>query len=163
MYCSKCGAKVDEQAKFCQSCGSPILNTTVPTTQEATIPTNAKDTAVPVKTVSDKWIWSLAVIPMLVGIIVGIFTVSNGSNELIPSTCFLIFSAIFMALDIDEVNKSLQDNSNVVIHVILVLILGVILVPFYLFRRESRTNKNYVPGIIWCVLFGISVFCAVTM
>lgn len=161
MYCSKCGAKVDEQAKFCQSCGAPILNKTVPTTQEAANSSTAKDTTIPAKTVSDKWIWSLAVIPMLVGSFVGFVTVSSGLNELIPSVCFVILSAIFMALDIDEVNKSLQDNGSVVMHVILVLIIGVILVPFYLFRRESRTNKNYAPGIIWCVLFGISVLCAV--
>ena len=31
MYCIKCGAKVDEQWKFCKSCGSPIpLNSNVP-------------------------------------------------------------------------------------------------------------------------------------
>ncbi len=228
MYCRKCGAKVDEQSKFCQACGTPTLNSTVPTTQEAPISSLAKDTAIPesrikmnesdnqqtdwyylegsnkkgpfnyaqmadlirsgsvqrstlvwtaglsdwiaagqgslskefenivpfapLSEISDKWIWALAVLPLaIISPAAEYITRLNGLDSWIPIACTVVANIFFLYKDSDELKKAGQDAEKW-------LFLGLILVPVYLYIRESKTNKKYAPVGIWCLLFVFSLF-----
>ncbi len=221
MYCSKCGAKVDEQWKFCKSCGSPVIVSNNQTQQKESLPvikdlnTSSnqdlskqikewyyladsdklgplsdneiseliqrgdikRNTLVwangfsdwipaeqsplsskfgnvvpfaPLNTISDKWIWALATIPLFISIIAKYIVLFNGLEWWIPTACTIIANLFFVYKDIDEIKKAGQNAEAW-------LFLGLILVPVYLYVRESKTNKKYMPLAVWCLLFIIDV------
>lgn len=104
--------------------------------------------AAPGNSVSDKWIWALATIPLFVNyILAGCFPTFS-----IPVVSFITMTlnVTFALFDVIDLKKNGIDAGNWVW-------LGLILVPIYLFVRSSKTTKNYAPGIIWCILFLLSL------
>lgn len=100
--------------------------------------------------ISDKWIWSLATLPIVSSWIISTFLLNYGSNQTIVLSLTIILNIIFLTLD-SKYLKTAGFNVDSWIYI------GFVLVPVYLFVRESKTNKNYLPGIIWCVLFLINL------
>ena len=209
MFCSKCGAKVDEQWKFCKSCGSLVIVPSDQAPQKEPLPESNQELSkqavewyylvgsdklgpisdneisemiqrgdikrntlvwatgftdwvpagqsplsskfgnvvpfAPLNTISDKWVWALATIPLTISIIAEYFVLSNGLEWWVPYICTIIPDLFFIYKDIDEIKKVGQDVEAW-------LVLGLIVIPVYLYVRESKTNKNYAPLVVWCVL-----------
>lgn len=97
--------------------------------------------------ISDKWIWCLGIIPMLVSL----FIDRTGTTFGIPYFSFiapLALNLLFIWLDNKElVNAGMLAESW--------MYMGIIIVPAYLVVREIKTNHNYSPAIVWCFLFAI--------
>ena len=100
--------------------------------------------------ISDKWIWCLAIIPLLVSL----FIDRTGTTFGIPYFNFIApfaLNLLFIWLDNKElINAGMLSESW--------MYMGIFLVPVYLLIREIKTNHNYSPAIIWIFLFAISVF-----
>jgi hypothetical protein len=214
MFCSKCGAKVDEQWKFCKSCGSLVIVPSDQAPQKELLPESNQELSkqtiewyylagsdklgpvsdneisemiqrgdikrntlvwatgfadwipagqsplsskfgnvvpfAPLNTISDKWIWALACLPAFIFWIVKYFALLNGWEWWVPGACQIVANVFFFSKDIDEIKKAGQDAEAW-------LYLGLILVPVYLYVRESKTNKKYAPLVVWCVLFFIDL------
>ena len=107
----------------------------------------------PIGTISEKWIWALAAVPIVLSFIL---TFVMADMRLLPqyewviTVCVIAANIIFLIKDTEEVKKSGRDVGKW-------LFLGIVLVPVYLYVREKHTNKNYTPLIVWCVLFFISL------
>ncbi len=99
------------------------------------------------KVVFDKWIWSLATIPMAAGLFLPVL----GITGLFSTIIIVVLNVVFLSLDCKEVRDAGYDIDKW-------LYLGIALVPVYIFVRESKTNRNWAPGIVWCVLFILSLF-----
>ena len=78
------------------------------------------------------------------------FAFLNGWEWWVPVACQIVANVFFICKDIDEIKKAGQDAEAW-------LYLGLILVPVYLYVRESKTNKKYAPLVVWCVLFFIDL------
>lgn len=90
--------------------------------------------------VPDKWMWALATLPMSLSLIL------SNAIGMVATIIVIALNCTFMFLDV----KLLQEKGK---NVDSWMYLGVILVPLYLFVRANKTNRNYVPGIVWCFLF----------
>ena len=101
---------------------------------------------IPISKISSKWVWPLATIPLFVSILCS----SLGINVTISSIVVLVLNIIFISKDIDYLKKS-------GIAVDGWMWVELLLVPIYLFVRASKTDKNWAYGIVWCVLFIISM------
>lgn len=117
----------------------------------------------PQSTVSDKWLWAMAVVPWfseitsIIAIVAGIVGILS-ADQVIEANTFLasllggtllapvIMNTIFWALDMREVKKHGFKADGWFYG-------GLILIPIYLFVRASKTTKNYAPGFVWCALF----------
>ena len=97
---------------------------------------------------SDKWLWALATIPLFASIVLDNVMLSAS----VLSTVIVVgLNILFISLDENELkNNGITAESW--------LWLGVILVPVYLFVRALKTTKNIIPGIVWCVMFVLSLF-----
>ena len=101
---------------------------------------------VPLEEISDKWLWTLATLPLVAGwILTGIV----GSEAAL--ICTIILNCIFTILDMKEVENSGQKVSSW-------LWMGIILVPLYMYVRIAKTTKRYAPAIVYTVLFFINLF-----
>lgn len=160
MFCGKCGSKIADGNVFCTNCGAPVSLSTavssvqpdvapVPSTPPTTTQTNVPETQ-PVMTMaslSDKWPWLLATIPMSVSIVLSMIMPSNTT---IVAIIVVILNIIFASLDDNYLKKKgIQTKSW--------MWMGFILVPVYLFVRAGKTNKHFGPGIVWCVLCGLDM------
>ena len=163
MFCGKCGSKIADGNAFCTICGAPItlLNSPhtvqqvvlVPSTSPTTTQIKAPETQPALTTVSlsDKWPWLLATIPMSVSIAL---TLVMPSNTTIIAIIVLVLNIIFASLDDNYLKKKeIQTKAW--------MWMGFILVPVYLFVRAGKTNKHFGPGIVWCVLAGIDLIISV--
>ncbi len=100
--------------------------------------------------ISDKWLWALAVIPMTVSILLSymkIMPAESTAGLIIP----VVLNILFLLLD----KKELQDKG---FYAERWMWMGILLIPVYLIVREVKTNRNFVPAIIWCFLFAVSIF-----
>ena len=104
--------------------------------------------ATPMNAISDKWLWALATIPLIVDTV--LVSLIPESASIICTIAIIGLNILFMTLD----NRDLKKNG---IAYESWLWLGVILVPVYLFVRAAKTTKNIAPGIVWCVLFVLSL------
>ncbi len=145
MYCKNCGKLIDDDSRFCQYCGMRFSSqNSIRQTTVVEEPVRNKPQA---DIVSDKWVWSLATIPLVAGWIVPSILLGMGiSGGYMSTLIVIILNIVFLSQDIKEIKNSGMNAESW-------LYLGFILVPVYLFVRESKTNKNYAPGIVWCVLF----------
>jgi hypothetical protein len=137
-FCSKCGTEVPENVNFCQKCGGNLQSGQNPSTSNN-------------PSISDKWVWTLACIPIL-GMLLEqfIFGFVGYSSEWMGFLIFLVLNCTFVTLDINELkNKAFNPEGWIW--------LGFLLVPIYLFIRASKTNKKYGYAILWCVLFVLSL------
>ena len=100
--------------------------------------------------ISDKWIWCLAIIPLLVSIFIGRLRLDSSLSMLtwlIP----VALNFLFIKLDSQELyNASMNAESW--------MYMGILLVPVYLVVREVKTNHNYSPAILWCFVFAVDLF-----
>lgn len=100
--------------------------------------------------VSDTWVWCLAIVPILLTAALtyfGIISKDGAGTWFIP----LAVNVIFMILDKKELEaKKFQPESW--------MWMGYVLIPVYLIVREVKTNRNFVPAIIWLFLFAVDVF-----
>ena len=102
-------------------------------------------------TVSEKWLWALATVPIFISMILGILMpYLIAQNPYVLSIIVTVANIVFLSLDVSEMKKS---GKNVGAWIWT----GLLLVPVYLYVREKNTNKNYVPLIVWCILFVLSL------
>ena len=97
---------------------------------------------------SDKWLWALATLPLLASIVLDSFI---PSSSVLSWVIVVGLNCLFITLDEKELKENGFDAESW-------LWLGVVLVPLYLFYRAAKTNKNIIPGIVWCVLFVLDIF-----
>lgn len=96
---------------------------------------------------SEKWIWALASVPLLLSMFFSVI----GITGIMPAIIVIIANILFVALDVaylKQTGKNIEEW----------IWLGVIIVPLYLIVRENKTNKNAIPTILWFVLFFINLF-----
>ena len=104
----------------------------------------------PAGCISEKWIWALATIPLVASIILPRVLIGMGIGSLYATIAVFVLNIVFLTADVKELKSAGKDAGSW-------LFLGVILVPVYIFVREGKTNKNYIPGVLWCVLFFASL------
>lgn len=100
--------------------------------------------------VSEKWLWALATVPMLASLILGIIPYSVALHTYILSIIMIVCNIVFLSLDISEMKKNGKDVEAW-------MWIGLLIVPVYLYVREKHTNKNYMPLIVWCILYVLSL------
>ena len=99
-----------------------------------------------VKLLSEKWIWALATIPLVVSYFLNIVFASMTDYIMyIPTIIIVILNIVFVNLDIGLVKGNGIEAERW-------MWLGILLVPVYLYVRKKNTNRNYVPLIIWILL-----------
>ena len=108
-----------------------------------------KMTPAPVS-VSDKWLWCLAIIPMAAMILLYYLKLMPTEGVVSWFIPFAINTTFFF-LD----KKELQDKG---FYPEGWMWMGFFLIPVYLIVREAKTNRNFVPAIIWCFLFAVETF-----
>ena len=121
----------------------------------------AQQTSVkPYPNLSDKWVWALACVPiisnLLVGFILGFMVGARANVDETMATIIsvgvpLLFNCLFVFEDVKELKRNGQEANNWIV-------LGILLIPVYLFLRASKTNKQYGYAILWCCLFVVSLF-----
>lgn len=102
--------------------------------------------SMPVNEISDKWIWAMATIPLILAVILPAFLARIGIDPTFATFIVFAVNIVFLAGDSKELKKGGKDAGAW-------LICALILMPLYIFVREGKTNKNYAPGILWCILF----------
>lgn len=90
---------------------------------------------------SDKWVWALATAPIIASIVLSILGIGGSISTIV----LIILNCVFISLDEKELKRTGHDPEKW-------LWMGLVLVPIYLFVRESKTNRNWAPGIVWCVI-----------
>ena len=103
-------------------------------------------TDISVEEISDKWIWAMATIPLILAVILPTLFVRLGINASFATIIVFVLNIVFLAGDEKELKKAGKNAGAW-------LICALILMPLYIFAREAKTNKNYAPGILWCLLF----------
>lgn len=93
---------------------------------------------------SDKWAWTLACIPFVVGILLDIIgMISQIQGGWIDTIVYFAINSAFVIADNNELKKSGFDSSKWIWT-------GIVIVPVYMFLRASKTNKKYGYAICWC-------------
>jgi len=215
VFCTKCGAQIEEGKKFCGECGNAVRRTEkeIPTddlktkTHEEVVQKDSmkcyfyegtekkgpfnyaqmvefieqgkilRDTLVwisgspewvvaeksplakalgevmplaPINAISEKWIWALATYSVLIAILLEnialALRMSVDTAQLFVFIGAFVNNAIFLARDVEAVKQSGRNVASW-------LYIGIVLVPVYLYVREKHTNKNYMPLVVWCILF----------
>lgn len=90
----------------------------------------------PPREVSNKWVWCLAIIPL-----VTVWTLSILVDSFVGYLAGFTLIIIFVILDFKEIKRSRQDESKTVV------LLAFVFLPGYLFYRAGK-----VPAIICCAL-----------
>ena len=152
-FCSKCGTEVPENVNFCSKCGNAVQGGQ---SYQARQPEQGGNTVQEEQNqISDKWVWTIACVPILGMILEGIIAYIVGSDsEALGSILFIILNTIFVILDIKELEKKEYNPGGWIW-------LGFLLIPVYLFIRASKTNRKYGYAITWCVLVVLSCLLAV--
>ena len=174
MYCSKCGAIIPDNSDRCINCGAERYSFTGNGQFEATMETKVSSQPVnsqfyqSKQTVSDKFLWLLAVIPN-VAYFLFVFVIppllfssymalaAKTSNDfpyfvkmLIGISTAFGLNTLFVCLDCTELRRHGYDANKW-------MWMGLIFVPVYLFVRAKNTTNNKVPGILWCCLNGFMI------
>ncbi len=98
--------------------------------------------------ITEKWVWALATIPLLVDLLIAIAVPEM--NFYVQCIILCVINCIFITQDVSE----LKNNGYKVDDW---LWLGIVLVPVYLYVRASKTTKNYIPFAVWCGIFVFSL------
>lgn len=101
--------------------------------------------------VFDKYVWCLAIVPLLVMMIIEKIGLANSIGDFLWIVSFGL-NTLFLVLDKNELSKTGTDVLS------RWWFIGILLVPIYLLVREIKTNHNFCPFIIWCFLFAVSIF-----
>ena len=100
--------------------------------------------------ISDKWIWCLAVVPLallFVSVYFGWLASDSVFNWLLP---FALNTGLFFLDRKELLDKGFLSEGWIW--------LGIFLIPVYLIVREAKTNRNFVPAILWCFLEAVILF-----
>lgn len=215
MFCTKCGAQLAEETKFCGACGNPVRSKSEKVSAAGSESKGQEESAkedsmkcyfyegtekkgpfkytemvefvqqgkilretlvwisgsaewvtaeksplaqalgevmplAPISAISEKWIWALATYSVLIAIILEnialALRMSVDTAQLFVFVGAFVNNAIFLARDVEAVKQSGRDVASW-------LYIGIVLVPIYLYVREKHTNKNYMPLVVWCILF----------
>ncbi len=96
--------------------------------------------------ISDIWLWLMGTIPILLYVVLTAFRLQIFG--LIAYGALLI---LFMLLDERETAKYYKDTDPAI------FIISLIIPLVYLFARPAKTSKNYVPAVIWILIFVLLV------
>ncbi len=99
--------------------------------------------------VSDKWLWCLGILPLAITILIsyfGVFPSGSAAYWIVPAA----LNTLFFFLDLNELDKKQIYSGGWGW-------MGFILVPVYLVIRAIKTNRNFVPAILWCFLFAVDM------
>ena len=99
--------------------------------------------------ISDKWIWCLAILPMLITMIFHNVAVLSPLSNYDWIIC-IVLNGLFIILDKKDIEDAGFFESW--------SYLGIIIVPLYLIIREIKTNHNYAPAIINAFLLAVDLF-----
>ena len=171
MECPYCAEVIKAKATICRYCNRPLGSQTaasqqpiavqIPPTQQSVnitvgVPPSNAPNAKPYPDLSDKWVWTMACVPVLSLILAGLLgkaAVSSADVEvfkLAKLVIILLVNVALLAFDIKELKqKGLTPGSWIW--------LGLVLIPVYLFLRAAKTNKQYGYAILWCCLFFVSI------
>ena len=97
----------------------------------------------PPTAISDKWMWCLAVIPIVSSWVLTIFL-----GDLVSIAGTVALNIVFVTLDIKELRRCGREITTA-------FWLGLILVPVYMFVRAAKYTKRYAPAIVWCTLLAL--------
>ena len=102
---------------------------------------------VPLNAISDKWMWCLASVPLVLGLVSGnTEETSSDSDGMWLMIIGAILNSVFVILDVGLLKKSGRQAGAW-------LWLGLVIMPIYMGVRAYHTNKNWIPLIVWVVLF----------
>lgn len=128
------------------------LQTWIPASQSVFSSLFSTPPTTPAIPVSEKWIWALSTVPLLLAWITPhIISQAYSFANYAPAIVAVILNIILLSCDIGEVRRNNLSIDSW-------LWLGIVLVPVYIYVREDKTNKNYAPLIVWCILFAIDLF-----
>ena len=131
MYCQKCGTENQAGSGFCMKCGTNL----------AQIATSGSP--------SNVYYWSLSLMPLLIGITgLALSTALESSQALVISLVVAIVANVTLVVaDANELKK-IGMTPNV--------LLGILLIPVYLYRRAKLARAPQVGLIIWSASFALS-------
>lgn len=160
MFCKHCGKQIEDNIKFCPYCGGRAVDDTEvfketgskasddTTYNKVITETGSNQLKTADGELSNKYVWALATVPILVSwIVVWLFGISALS---LSTTVTLFLNFIFLSMDVKMLKSAGIDPGKW-------LWLGIVFVPVYLFMRASKTDKKYSYGIVWCVMFLIDL------
>ena len=168
-YCKKCNrAAAGNNLSKCSKCGNRYISLGIDSSKWSSLSNDQKSkllskyvsgkpqaskaetTSAPSSEVSEIWFWLLGFSPFISHVIFPFtgFDIlgRGGSNKL-----FVILSIVFWILDYCALNKSGYDKGGW-------RYIGIVLPPVYLFIRASHTNRNWIPGMIWCASLVVIMF-----
>lgn len=131
MFCPKCGSGTPLEAEFCMKCGNKFVGEV-----QATPPSNV-------------YYWVLSSLPVILGILAIALSTVFESN-LVLGAYWIITFLINIALVIADSNelKRVGIESSVLI--------GILLIPVYLYRRAKLLGAPQVGLIVWLIAFALS-------
>ena len=141
MFCTNCGTQLNENARFCHNCGNRIQPNT-----NAFDGSNYNDYANNHATtdikINNTYVWALAIIPITVNCILSLL----GFPALLNIGITFLLNTLFCSLDKEELKKFGYSNNTW-------FVLGLTLIPVYLFIRASKVDQKYGYAITHCCLF----------
>lgn len=150
MYCKKCGEKIADDSIFCSVCGAKVVNNEVAPVKEEPTEREDRQGKVIVTSLSEKWVWALATVPMIVSMLLDYTGWLAGLSFL----SWIIVAGMnygFISLDSRELMRFGIDTEGYGFA-------GIILVPLYIIVREVKTNRNLVPAVLWLFLLAVDIF-----
>jgi len=123
MFCNKCGAENVEAASFCLKCGVKIGQV------------SSSDS-------SNTYLWALTIVPLFLGVAGLVFSAFFESqvSSAISIVCSLAINVGLVVADSKQLAKR-----NIDIDVML----GILLVPVYLYRRAKLTSSSQLGLLVW--------------
>lgn len=135
MFCIQCGTENIESAVFCTKCG-----------KQQTSPASVQP--------SNVYMWALAIVPLFLGLFDLVL-----SATMTPSTSTAISLIAALALNIALVvadSKQLEKRG-----IRINLLLGILIIPVYLYRRAKLTSTTQTGLLVWTGAFVGSLLISV--
>lgn len=136
-------------------------STPPPIRQTATYPSSSStqsshqpkvDQPVVLKKVNNTFAWLLALTPIVYVLVEYMVSeIFYGETYFFTLLVAIVINSIFFISDINIVRKAGYDKDKLSVWYIA-------LIPLYLFKRAKALDQNNAYAIVWCVLFGITLF-----
>lgn len=113
---------------------------------------------------NDKWIWCLATIPLLVmyflySLVPSYEIYSVITNYTLIDLVVFVLNTLFFIFDLKYLIEARHLDKKMYSFILLIIMFVIpMIVPIYLLTRAIKTNKNFAPAIIWCVLYFPFIF-----
>jgi hypothetical protein len=138
VFCTQCGTENVESAVFCIKCGKQIAINTVEKTSEKT----------------DTYYWALALLPVFLGLLGIVFSATLDPN--IASVAALI-CAVAVNIALVTADSNLLKKRGIELSALL----GIVLVPVYLYRRAKLTSTSQIGVLVWSGAFVVSLLVSI--